>query len=193
MLAHKQLGQMIDNFKADLTGLDSNQLFRKYILTGSSFALSDENLYQLKEEVCDHFEIEFNDIVLVGSGKLGFSIKPSKRYQEFGEESDIDIAVVSTELFQKVWKEAFLYKRSGAYWPNSKIFFQYLSEGWIRPDKLPSSKYFSFSEKWWSFFNQITSKGRYTKVKIRGGLYHSWFFLQEYQKICIQQCIDEIR
>ena len=184
---------MIHDFKADLLKLDSKQLFRKYILSGPAFALSDGNLYQLKEEICDHFEIEFNDIVLVGSGKLGFSIKPSKRYEEFGDESDIDVAVVSTELFQKVWKEAFLYKKSRAYWPNVKVFFQYLSEGWIRPDKLPSSRLYRFSENWRTFFNQITSDGRYAKVKIRGGLYHSWFFLQEYQKICIQQCIDEIR
>lgn len=184
---------MIDDFKKDLNTLNSNQLFRKYILTGQAFALDNSKYYQLKEEVCDYFEIEFNDIVLVGSGKLGFSIKPSKRYEEFGNESDIDIAVVSTELFQKVWKEAFLYKKSGAYWPKSNIFFQYLSEGWIRPDKLPSSRFFDFTEKWWTFFNQITSNGRYGHVKIRGGLYHSWFFLQEYQKICIQQCIDEIK
>jgi hypothetical protein len=184
---------MIDNFKKDLYRLESNQLFRKYILSGQSFALDDTRLYQLKEEVCGHFEIEFNEIVLVGSGKLGFSIKPNKRYSNFGDESDIDIAVVSTELFHKVWKEAFLYKKSGAYWPKAITFFQYLSEGWIRPDKLPSSRFFRFSGKWWDFFNMITSSGQYGPLKIRGGIYHSWFFLQEYQKICIQQCIDEIR
>ncbi len=183
---------MIDEFKSDLLVLDGKQIFRKYILSGSAHALSDEKLYQLKEEICECFDIEFNDIVLVGSAKLGFSIKPTKRYEEFSDESDIDIAVVSTELFKKIWEEAFLYKKSGAYWPNCKVFFQYLSEGWIRPDKLPSSRYFEFSKKWWGFFERLTSEGRYARVKIRGGIYHSWFFLQEYQKICIQQCIDDM-
>lgn len=154
--------------------------------------MSDDKHYQLKEEICEHFKIEFNDVVLVGSAKLGFSIKPSKRYVAFGEESDIDVAVVSTSLFQKIWEEAFLYKKSGADWPSASSFFKYLSQGWIRPDKLPSSEYFSFTGTWWDFFNAMTSSRKYGPYQIRAGLYHSSFFLQEYQKICIEQCIEEL-
>lgn len=180
-------------FKHDLTNLNSIQIVRKHIFNGDTHLLDNDKYYQLKEDICEHFDVEFNDVLIVGSGKLGFSIKPQRRYGEFNNESDIDIAVVSTTLFQKIWIEAYLYQKSGALWPKSADFFKYLSEGWIRPDKLPPSKYFTFSEDWWDFFNKLTISEKYGPYKIRGGLYHSWFFLQEYQTICVDQCINEVK
>lgn len=182
----------MDDFKDDLVSLNSLQIVRKHVFNGQSKVLTDSQFYQLKEDVCTIFEIDFNDVLLVGSGKMGFSIKPSRRYGVFNDESDLDIAVVSNELFQKVWKEAYKYKKSGAYWPKQGEFFKFLSEGWIRPDKLPSSKYFGFTGKWWDFFNELTSTEKYGPYKIRAGLYQSWFFLEEYQKICVQECIEEV-
>lgn len=183
---------MLEEFKADLNDHSSLQMIRKYILNGDCYALNGDQHFRLKEEICEHFEVDFNNVILVGSAKLGFSIKAEKRFQSFGDDSDIDVAVVSAELFQKVWKEAYLYKISGAYWPKSASFFRYLSEGWIRPDKLPFSDYFAFTAAWWDFFNKVTASKRYGSFKIRAGLYHSMFFLQEYQKICIEQCIEEL-
>lgn len=50
-----------------------------------------------------------------------------------------------------------MFKKSAAYWPKANSFFRYLSEGWIRPDKLPSSNYFEFSKQWCDFFNRLTA------------------------------------
>ena len=183
---------MLEEFKSDLSSLTSLQVFRKYILNGESFLLSNDQHYKLREEVCDNFSVEFNDVVLVGSGKLGFSLKPQKRFTAFSDDSDIDIAIVSSELFDKVWEEAFLFKKSASYWPKASSFFKYLSEGWIRPDKLPPSEYFEFTKQWWSFFNSLTRSVNYGPYKVRAGLYHSHFFLKEYQTICIEQCMQEI-
>lgn len=182
----------MDDFKQDLLTLNSLQIVRKYVFNGQSKILNDVQYYQLKEDICGCFDIDFNDVLLVGSGKLGFSIKPSRRYGVFNDDSDIDVAVVSTALFQRVWKEATLYKKSGAYWPKSNDFFRYLSDGWIRPDKLPSSEYFEFSLKWWNFFNDLSASEKFGPYAIRAGLYQSWFFLEEYQKICVDQCIEEV-
>lgn len=184
--------EMIDDFKQDLTNLSSLQIVRKYILAAESQILSADQHYRLKEQVCDHFKVEYTDVIMVGSGKLGFSIKPSRRFQSFNDDSDIDIAVVSTKLFEMVWNEAYLFKKDGADWPRAGSFFRYLSEGWIRPDMLPRNDYFEFTTKWWDFFNSMTSSGQYGPYKIRAGLYHSNFFLQEYQKICVEQCKELI-
>lgn len=183
---------MLDDFKKDLSTLTSLQIIRKYILTSECHILTAEQNYQLKEQVCEHLEVEYNDVIMVGSGKLGFSIKPTRRFEAFGDESDIDIAIVSTKLFEKVWNEAYLFKKSGADWPKASEFFRYLSGGWIRPDKLPRNQYFEFTSKWWDFFNGITTSGRYGPYPIRAGLYHSNFFLQEYQKICVEQCKESL-
>lgn len=184
---------MIEDFKKDLDSLSSLQIFRKHVLNGGCFALTEDNHYQLREEICDFFSVEFNDVILVGSGRLGFSLKPNKRFVPFGDDSDIDLAIVSTSLFEKIWNEAYLYKKSSADWPQANKFFKYLSEGWIRPDKLPPSEYFRFSGKWWDFFNELTKNNKYGPYKIRAGLYHSHFFLKEYQTICIEQCIQEVK
>ena len=184
---------MIDDFKCDLEVLSSKQIFRKYVLNGPCHVLNEELHFRLKEEICEFFDIDFSNVIPVGSARFGFSIKPGKRYVAFGEESDIDIAVVSPDLFTKIWNEAFLYKKSGAFWPQSAKFFRYLSEGWIRPDKLPVGPHFPFTQKWWDFFNSLTSSRQYGPYKIRAGLYHSMFFFEEYQKICIEQCIEEIK
>ena len=183
---------MLDEFKSDLNKLSSLKMMRKYILSDVCHVLNKDQHFRLKDEICEHFAVDFNNVILVGSGKLGFSIKAEKRFKSFGDDSDIDIAVVSEDLFQKVWEEAYLYKKSGAYWPMSVSFFKYLSAGWIRPDKLPTSDYFAFTAKWWNFFNQVTASKRYGPYKVRAGLYYSMFFLQEYQKICIEQCIEEL-
>ncbi|MFG0322125.1 hypothetical protein ACF8EF_07260 [Pseudomonas sp. zjy_15] len=183
---------MIDDFKKDLSNLSSLQIVRKYIFAAESHILTTDQHYQLKERVCEHFNVEYNDVIMVGSGKLGFSIKPNRRFEAFGDESDIDIAVVSTRLFEKVWTEAYAFKKGGAYWPKSSEFFRYLSEGWIRPDKLPRNKYFEFTSHWWDFFNGLTSSGNYGPYPIKAGLYHSNYFLQEYQKICVEQCKDSL-
>lgn len=183
---------MLEEFKSDLKLLSSIQIFRKYVLNGDTFLLGSNEYYQLREEVCENFSVEFSDVVMVGSGKLGFSLKQKKRFVSFGEDSDIDIAIVSAKLFNKIWEEAYLYKKSLADWPRADTFFRYLSEGWIRPDKLPPSEYFSFTEEWWKFFNDVTNSGKYGPYKIRAGLYYSHFFLKEYQSICIEQCMQEV-
>jgi hypothetical protein len=179
---------MLDEFKADLQKLDAKQMFRRYLLTGSCFAINDNQYHLLRNEISEYFDVGFTDIHMVGSAKLGFSIKPQKRYAIFGEESDIDLAIVSPHLFEKIWEEVFLYQKTGADWPKSQEFFKYLVEGWVRPDKLPTSSYFELTGQWWKFFQKITSSQKYGQYKIRAGLYYSMFFFEEYQKISIEQC-----
>lgn len=93
---------MIDEFKADLKVLSSLQIYREYVLGGDCHLLDNHLLFELREVVCDRFEIEFSDVILVGSGKLGFSIKPGRRYGFFNDDSDIDVAIVSAKLFERV-------------------------------------------------------------------------------------------
>ena len=183
---------MLTEFKTDLTLLNSNQLIRKYIHDGPCHVLDHDLHFRLKDKICRHFSVQFTDVALVGSAKLGFSIKSTKRYQAFGEASDIDIAIISTELFNTIWKQAYLYKRNGAFWPKASSFFGYLSDGWIRPDMLPISSYFTFTTEWWDFFTELTASKEFGPYKIRAGLYHSHFFFEEYQKINFEQCKEGV-
>ena len=184
---------MLAEFKIDLKRLNSTQVFRKYILGSDCFALTKEEQMRLKEDISGRYETEYNDVIVVGSAKLGFSIKPEKRYVKFGDDSDIDVAIVSKKLFEDIWMKAYLYKKGREFWPTCDNFFRYISMGWVRPDKLPNSQYFSFSAEWWEYFRALTSSGKYGKYKINAGIYHSHFFLTEYQNICIAQCQEEMK
>lgn len=181
----------ITDFRAFLAGHTADQVYDRCILTGSCSAISDDATHTVRDNVAQKFGVEFANVVIVGSANLGFSIKPKKRYESFGEDSDIDVALVCSALFEHVWKEIFLFEKSGAFWPEKRDFRRYLSKGWIRPDKLPSSPVFGFSNEWWEFFRNIKVSG--VPFKISGGIYHSHFFLREYQKICIEQCKVEAR
>lgn len=173
----------------------ASDIVRKYITFGECFIFENEKYFILKSLVSDHFEIHPSEVLLVGSGKLGFSIAPGKRYNHFGDQSDIDIAIVSPILFDKIWQQVFEYRDQVSYfWPtNDEIAFKdYLFTGWIRPDKLPPARNFRIRKDWWDFFLSITAKGEFGPYNIRAGLYKSWYYLERYQCICVKQCANEL-
>ncbi|MCB1581335.1 MAG: hypothetical protein KDJ32_10700 [Alphaproteobacteria bacterium] len=183
---------MISEFKSDLLNLNDSEIINKYYLSGSAFALDDNSHYKLRESVSSYFEVDYTQVFIVGSAKLGFSIKPRRRFKPFYDKSDIDIVVISSYLFDKIWKEVFLFDKNGGYWPKVKNFKNYHFQGWIRPDMLPLEHSFRISKEWWDFFERISGSGEYGRYRIRGGLYHSRLFFDSYQKICFDQCRDEV-
>ena len=184
--------ERLSQFKEDLGLLSPIQIVRKHIIFGECCVLSQHEYFDLRSKVADHFRLHPNEVLVVGSTKLGFSIVPNKQYHLFRDTSDIDVALVSSTLFDEFWEQVFRYKYEGSYWPEYNDFVHYFFRGWIRPDKLPRSPMFPLRENWWNFFQTITNSGRYGGYNIRGGLYKSLFFLENYQKICIQACINNL-
>lgn len=180
----------VEEFKADLTKLDSARMVDKWLLTGSCAVINDATTHAIADSIARRLEVEYASVIVVGSARLGFSIKPKRRYGAFGEDSDIDVAIVSSELFERVWREAYEYDLSGAYWPDKGSFRKYLSRGWIRPDMLPSEETFEFSKTWWPFFNSLEIPD--CPYKVAGGIYHSHFFLRSYQCAAVEQCKMEL-
>jgi len=105
----------LEALKADLVSeMEIEQLFQKHIVDGTSYFFS-ENIkdinkeYVLRHELAQLLNLSINDIVIVGSAKLGFSVKDEK-FLRFDERfiatnkkknrSDIDIAIVSRKLFE---------------------------------------------------------------------------------------------
>jgi hypothetical protein len=125
---------------------------------------------------------------MVGSARLGFTIKSSEPYRLFGDRSDIDLAIISPRLFEDFWKAVLLYKEDVKYWPKEEGFKKYLLRGWIRPDLLPPADAFKKAADWWEFFRELTYSGRFGPYKISGSLYYSKFFFELYQSACIRAC-----
>lgn len=185
---NNEVEERLKEFQKDLqSGLTSIQIVRKHIIFGECCELSQQDYFNLRSEVAKNFRLHPNEVLVVGSAKLGFSLSPRHLYREFCDDSDIDVAIVSSTLFDKYWNHVFSFKKKNPYWNENK-FVNYLFKGWIRPDRLPPSESFSLRKDWWDFFQRMTSSGRYGNYNIRGALYQSFFFLENYQKISVQKC-----
>jgi hypothetical protein len=58
-----------------------------------------------RHEIAKRLDVDPMGIQLVGSARLGYSLSPDKKFKRFDESSDLDIAVVSNEVFEQAWLE----------------------------------------------------------------------------------------
>jgi len=191
--------QRINDFKSDLANKPEEYVLRKNVIFGECFHLDSKKYYELKQEIANKFNLHPSCILMVGSGKLGFSlsekivrdeqgqeIERKERYREFSENSDLDIAIVSPLLFDKYWLDIYKHART---WYCDKQFKDYLFSGWIRPDKFPpTSDEFKLRKEWFEYFEELSSSSRYGRYSISAGLYKDWHFLESYQLKSISQC-----
>jgi hypothetical protein len=88
----------MNSFKQDLPKESAYSIFLNYIVFGDCYAMNGAKHLHLRDTVAEHFRMRNfhvypNEVIIVGSAKLGFSIAPDKRYKPFSETSDIDIAI----------------------------------------------------------------------------------------------------
>jgi hypothetical protein len=180
----------LDRFKFDLKKLEVSTIVQKHITFGSCFALEEEAYFELKNEVSKHFKLHPSEVLVVGSGKTGFSIAPNKRYNFFNDNSDIDVAIISPTLFDTMWQAVYEYWSKNRNWYRQE-FQNFLFQGWVRPDKLPPDTTFEIGKDWWEFFRNLTKQELYGPYKIAAGLYKSWYFLENYQSLSVLRCKEE--
>jgi len=183
------------------------QIFQKHIVDGRSFLFNDlldkcDWEYELRDELAKILGANINDIVIVGSSKLGFSVK-TQHFLEFDHDfqrsrnprqrSDVDIAIVNNDCFDKISKEIFsLSRHFDQEWRlrNWKIndfhrterdlaskYVLYLAKGWLRPDYLPTVYY--ASAPWKKVIESWRKRLGGRNISI--GFYSEWFYLKHYQ------------
>ncbi len=187
-----QMEERVRIFKNDLRGMTPVDIIRRHVIHGSCYVLTDGEYYDLRSKVAAQYNLHPNDVYVVGSSKLGFSVAPKKRYRHFTDTSDIDVVVVSSTLFDSFWKKVHYYAEHGGYWEQFTQFKHYLFHGWIRPDKLPPDKSFEDALSWWAFFNGLSQSGLYSTFKVRGAIYREFYFLESYQLRSVSQCKDQL-
>lgn len=101
-----------DEFKNLVLRLDNHQLLAKvFMLEGTPFVFKESPMKYVvfKEQVADQFEIGSQDVCIVGSARLGFSPSPHKFGTSFSETSDVDVVIVSFDLFDRGQRQLFSY------------------------------------------------------------------------------------
>lgn len=194
----------LDQFKTDLRGRSSEEVFSRYILPDRCMGLSGIDEAALRRRISVRFGVDLASVLIVGSAKLGFTLrhKPAQDADEedrppfspFSDASDVDVAIVSDALFDDIWKNCFRfwhtsgYGNSANYWPEGRQFRDYIFRGWMRPDKLPSEGSFRYKSDWFDFFRALTSDRAAEDYKISAGLYRESYFLETYQHVALDQC-----
>ena len=178
----------MDEFKRDLQddSMSESDILNKYIFSGDPCIFSDNvGLYsRLKTKIACHFNIEVTKVHMVGSAKLGFSIAETKLWKLFDDDSDIDMVVISENVFDDFWKDLSdlntgLYDRSENDENKFHSFLKYFFRGWIRPDFLPLAHH--KTQEWLDYFRSI-SYGEFGTFKITGAVFKSEFFFRKYHE-----------
>lgn len=128
----------ISKIQQDIYNLTSSEFVNKYFLSEGIWYFNEvlhhekENALllelELKKQIKNFLNLKDGAIYMVGSGKIGFSLNPSKLFQPFridsndGKPSDIDIAIISSEIYHFYWD---LFRSS--YSPLHNYSYKYIS------------------------------------------------------------------
>lgn len=202
---------MVENriieLKKDLskTEFDLEQVLQKHVIDINSFLFDNSNSdleYRIRNIIAKSLGVHLNEVVIVGSAKIGYSLSPKKLYHQLDskyhqtkrkkDKSDIDIAVISPSLFENLKKIMYDFTDglkldwdSNEYYsdpskfniPINYLFYQYSYKGWFRPDFRPRGfeicKNGSFEELKREIY-------QLTKRKLGLGIYQDWHFFKSY-------------
>lgn len=180
---------------------------QKYYFNGIPLIFNgrEDDFYSFSKKIADNFQINYNDINIVGSSRFGFS--PYK-FTDFSYDSDIDVTICNEVLFEKYFEliSNYTYKlrhkeiilRREQYLDYVK-FLKYFSTGWMRPDLLPKNtiEFKELRENWDNFFKTLSyGKAEVGNYKVKAGLFKNQRYAEKYYKTSItisQQKINSFK
>ena len=156
--------------------------------TPAVFNGNEDTYYEFRKRIASRFDINFHEVFVTGSAKLGFS--PHKK-KVFDYDSDIDIAIISAGLYERIMfsihdyqmelrenRKAVSYSELNGY----HRFLEYGAMGWMRPDLLPTSfRVNKLKSDWFDFFDSIShGKSEVGNYKVTAGAFKSYAHLERY-------------
>lgn len=149
---------------------------------------------EFRNEVGQQIGVAPADMRVVGSGRLGFSLKPGRNLRAFTPTSDVDLVIVSPDVFDNLW-----YRLLRAAYPRRPVPSQVggwlrdrqreLYTGWLSPLEVrldqrifgaKAQPILEFNSTW---FNALKRAGRHVPIRhedINGRLYRTWHHADMY-------------
>lgn len=131
-------------------------------------------------EISNGLEVPKEDICVVGSGRIGFSLSPDNFGTPYSQYSDLDIVVVSSVLFDQSWLDI-VGKRHGQ-WSSLSWAVRdnvrghrerhHIFNGWIYPESV--AEVLKVGEKWITTFNGLSRIPYLSSRPIGARLYRTW-------------------
>lgn len=94
-----------DEFEGVLMNRPIEVVVKEYVFGGTPhvFREKPESVDVLFKHLSGTLEIPEQNMTIVGSAKIGFSLSPDAFPRQFSEQSDIDVLVVDEKLFDRFW------------------------------------------------------------------------------------------
>lgn len=192
------------DFKREIKEKPLVELADRLLLADGAKFVSKEEIDLISESISRAYGLDRRDlkIVITGSAKLGFSIIEKRdkdgtlkpRFRPYTGLSDIDVAVVSKVLFERLWRELSYFASNSSFFPlNHKKLGPYLVSGWLRPDHFPVSALLPDCKKWSPIFWDLSRHPKLGRRQIRGGLFYSSDNLRHYQVRGLRDCLSGIK
>lgn len=185
---------MIEHFLASLTDISDEEALldfcRKHSLHGTPkiFDGAENKYYDFRKRIAEKFSVNFHEVFITGSAKLGFSPFKGKT---FDYESDVDVAIVSSDLYERIMLTIHEYqmqlrenRKAVSYneLKNYHKFLEYGAIGWMRPDLLPTSfRVKELKRDWFDFFDSLShGKSEVGNYKVTAGVFKTYKHLEKY-------------
>lgn len=163
---------------------------QKNLFHGTPFVFKnrESEYFDFCKLVSNQFAVDYRDVFIVGSAKLGFSYVKST---PFSLDSDIDVVIVSDKLFEEFNKSICEFQYNLDRFRRLPTlnelelyhkFLKYFVKGWMRPDLLPVSFQMEVLKSgWFDFFRSISSgKSAVGNYNVAGGLFKNHYYLEKY-------------
>ncbi|MFC1478064.1 hypothetical protein ACFL57_01235 [Candidatus Margulisiibacteriota bacterium] len=168
-------------------GAKNYEIARKIYLCYPAYIFhkKEEVEFEILNKICKKFKVPYNSLQIVGSSKTGRSYHKENTFKH--EESDLDIAIISKDLFDKFQKEVYIITnkysnlssfpriRGESVYSN---FLAYLAKGMFRPDFMPTC---SKKQDWDTFFNKLSNKYYDLFKNINAMIYSDIYYFESKQ------------
>jgi len=189
---------MKEEISQEIIDYHPNYISSKWVLERIPFIFNDdfEKYIDWKERLGGLIGVDGKAITLTGSAAVGISLNPDKNFREFNENSDIDIAVISSHYFDVSWHylRNLGPKRHRLKGPEKASIKDHRERliywGTIATDKI--IQILPFGKKWMSAIDEMRKIDPTKDRDINFRIYKDFESLREYQSDCIGKLKDLI-
>ena len=187
-------------FEELLNTRDLDWIIDTHLFDGVPFCFEDNlrTYNQMLRAIAKGLGIPKDDICIVGSGRIGFSLSPLKYGEKFNRRSDLDIVVVSPELFDPSWFN--ILANSRIRWSALRRDTQeslkdhreqhHIHNGWIYPHSVVEA--LDIGQAWLNTFNGLSVIPDLSTRKVGSRLYRSWQHARIYHRRSLDQVKKEL-
>jgi len=184
----------IQERKVAVATLDPMTVVSDIILSSEPYAFRDhpEDYEGFRTELALRLNVDSEAISLIGSARLGFSLNKTKLFSPFSDQSDFDIVIVASEIFDEAWIELLSKQhRFPLAGEDEKSRFKRTREniffGYFRPDHFPVDT--ELSKAW---FPKLAT--RFTSPIVQMHPIQAWLFKSwEHTRFFYSSYVDSIQ